>query len=196
MKNNPGGVMANFTFTACPISGLYLIENKTYSDARGSFMETFNQREFAAAGITAPFVQENQSQSVRGVLRGLHFQKKHPQGKLIRAIQGEIYDVAVDIRSGSLTYGKWHAERLSEVNRLQFYIPPGFAHGFLVLSEIAIVAYKCTDFYNAQDEGGIRWDDPELGVTWPLNKVITVILSEKDQRWGPFIAKGGKLVYN
>jgi dTDP-4-dehydrorhamnose 3,5-epimerase len=178
--------MSNFTFTPGPLNGLWLIEAKAFSDTRGSFMETFNRREFAAAGVEAVFVQDNQSQSLCGVLRGLHFQKNHPQGKLVRVIQGEIYDVAVDIRPASSTCGKWHAERLSEANQLQFYIPPGFAHGFLTLSKQATVAYKCTDFYNAQDEGGIRWDDPQLGIDWPLPEVAEVILSDKDRNWGLF----------
>lgn len=178
--------MVNFEFRKGPITDLWIIETRSFGDARGSFMETFNQREFAAAGVETAFLQDNQSQSVRGVLRGLHFQKKHPQGKLVRAVQGEIFDVAVDIRPGSPTCGQWHAERLSEANRLQFYIPPGFAHGFLVLSETVTVAYKCTDFYDAGDEGGIRWDDPRLAIEWPLSGISEVILSSKDRQWGSF----------
>lgn len=178
--------MANFEFRKAPITGLWIIETKAFGDTRGSFMETFNRRDFTAAGLETEFVQDNQSRSARGVLRGLHFQKNRPQGKLVRVIEGEIYDVAVDIRPGSSTYGKWHAERLSGANRLQFYIPPGFGHGFLVLSTEATVAYKCTVSYDPGDEDGIRWDDPTLAITWPLHEVGGVILSAKDRKWGLF----------
>ncbi|MDR0641696.1 MAG: dTDP-4-dehydrorhamnose 3,5-epimerase, partial [Treponema sp.] len=156
-----------FVFTPCPIPGLCEIQTKVFGDSRGYFFESYSQRDYAAAGITLPFVQDNQSRSVKGVLRGLHFQKTRPQGKLVRAVFGEVFDVAVDIRPGSSSYGKWHAVILSGEKQNQFYIPPGFAHGFLVLSETAVFAYKCTDFYYPEDEGGFIWNDPAIGITWP-----------------------------
>ena len=160
--------MGNIKVTKCPIEGLYVIEPEVRGDARGYFVETYNQRDMAAAGLNMVFVQDNQSMSVKGVLRGLHYQKEHPQGKLVRVICGEVFDVAVDLRPGSETYGQWHGERLSAENKKQFYIPEGFAHGFYVLSDRAEFCYKCTDFYHPGDEGGIRWDDPTIGIRWPL----------------------------
>ena len=130
------------------------------------------------------FVQDNQSMSVRGVLRGLHYQKEYPQGKLVRVLRGSVFDVAVDLREGSKTFGKWFGVELTEENKKMFYIPKGFAHGFLVLSEEAEFAYKCTDFYHPGDEGGIAWDDPQIGICWPLQESMELILSEKDQKWG------------
>src|SRR5208337_2526869 len=149
------------------IGDLYSIRPKVFGDARGYFFESYNEREFAQAGITARFVQDNQSKSSRGVLRGLHYQKRHPQGKLVRVIEGEVFDAAVDLRQGSASFGKWEGMRLSGELQNQFYIPQGFAHGSLVLSDTAIFTYKCTDFYDPADEGGIRWDDPAIGIVWP-----------------------------
>ncbi|MDP3177421.1 MAG: dTDP-4-dehydrorhamnose 3,5-epimerase [Spirochaetaceae bacterium] len=149
------------------IQGLYLIQPKVFGDERGYFLETWSERDFAAAGIDARFVQDNQSRSRKGVLRGLHFQRKYPQGKLVRVIQGEVFDVAVDLRQNSPTFGAWQGEILSGERQNQLFVPPGFAHGFLVLSEEAVFAYKCTEFYHPEDEEGIRWDDPELAIEWP-----------------------------
>jgi len=170
-----------FVFTPCPIQGLVEIQPKIFGDSRGYFFESWSQRDFAEAGITLPFVQDNQSRSVKGVLRGLHFQKLHPQGKLVRAVEGEVFDVAVDIRPGSPTLGKWHAVTLSGEKQNQFYIPPGFAHGFLVLTETAVFAYKCTDFYHPEDEGGIVWNDPAVNIAWP-DLGTEYLLSEKDKK--------------
>jgi dTDP-4-dehydrorhamnose 3,5-epimerase len=170
-----------FVFNPCPIEGLYEIQPKVFGDSRGYFFEAWSERDFAAAGLNLKFVQDNQSCSTRGVLRGLHFQKTHPQGKLVRAISGEVFDVAVDIRPGSPSRGMWHAVTLSGEKQNQFYIPAGFAHGFLVLSETAVFAYKCTDFYHPEDEGGIIWNDPEIGVKWP-DLDMDYILSEKDRK--------------
>jgi dTDP-4-dehydrorhamnose 3,5-epimerase len=149
------------------IEGPLEIRPKVFGDARGYFVETYSERDLASAGVASRFVQDNESRSRGGVLRGLHFQKSHPQGKLVRVIEGEVFDVAVDLRSGSPTFGRWEGVRLSGELKNQFYVPPGFAHGFLVLSEEAVFAYKCTDFYYPEDEDGIRWDDPALGIAWP-----------------------------
>ena len=149
------------------IEGLCVIEPAVHGDSRGYFMETYQEEEFAAAGIAGPFVQDNQSKSTRGVLRGLHFQKEHTQGKLVRVISGEVFDVAVDCRPHSPTCGKWVGEILSAENKKQLYVPQGFAHGFLVLSEEAEFTYKCTDYYDPSSEGGIRWDDADIGIVWP-----------------------------
>ena len=179
--------MGKFTFTETPIKDLWVIEPTVYGDARGYFMESYNQRDFDAAGLTMRFVQDNQSSSTKGVLRGLHFQTKHPQGKLVRVLRGEVFDVAVDIRAGSATFGKWYGLVLSEDNKKQFYVPEGFAHGFLVLSDAAEFAYKCTDFYYPEYESGIIWNDPDVGIEWPLDAVggaAGVRLSEKDGRLG------------
>ena len=169
-----------FTFQPCPIPGLVEIQPKVFGDSRGYFFEAWSERDYAAAGINLPFVQDNQSQSTRGVLRGLHFQRQYPQGKLVRVIEGEVFDAAVDIRPGSPTRGNWHAVVLSGAKQNQFYIPPGFAHGFLVLSETAVFTYKCTDFYHPEDEGGIMWNDPAIGIKWP-DLGVAYILSEKDR---------------
>ena len=155
-----------------------IIEPKVFGDERGFFLETFQADRYAdLASISLPFVQDNHSRSSRGVLRGLHFQKTKPQGKLVRVVRGEVYDVAVDIRQGSPTYGQWEAVILSEENKTQFWVPPGFAHGFVVLSETADFEYKCTDYYDPLDEGGIIWNDPYLKISWPINNPI---LSKKD----------------
>jgi dTDP-4-dehydrorhamnose 3,5-epimerase len=155
-----------------------IIENKVFGDSRGFFLETFQAKRYAdQAGVSLPFVQDNHSRSSIGVLRGLHFQKTKPQGKLVRVVQGEVYDVAVDIRKNSLTFGQWEAVVLSEENKRQFWVPPGFAHGFLVLSEQADFEYKCTEYYEPSDEGSILWSDPELNIPWPIKKPI---LSDKD----------------
>ena len=143
----------------------------------------YNQNDMKEAGLDMVFVQDNQSMSTRGVLRGLHFQKQFPQGKLVRVVRGKVFDVAVDLRSDSKTYGKWFGVELSAENMKQFYIPEGFAHGFLVLSDEAEFCYKCTDFYHPGDEGGLAWNDPEIGVEWPLEEGVDLIISEKDQKW-------------
>lgn len=174
--------MGQFKFTETEIEGLYIIEPKVFEDNRGYFMETYNYEDFKKAELDMIFVQDNQSKSKKGVLRGLHFQKKHPQGKLVRVISGEVFDVAVDLRNGSKTYGKWVGVTLSAVNKKQFYIPEGFAHGFLVISDEAEFTYKCTEYYHPEDEGGIKWDDPNIGVEWPLGEEIQPILSEKDKK--------------
>ena len=180
------------------IQGLCLIQTAVHGDSRGYFMETYNQRDMSEAGIDVVFVQDNQSMSRKGVLRGLHFQKQYPQTKLVRVIKGEVFDVAVDLRADSPTYGHWHGELLSEENKKQFLIPRGFAHGFLVLSEIAEFCYKCDDFYHPNDEGGMAWNDPEIGIVWPklegiyngtasaegyLVDGVPLNLSDKDQKW-------------
>jgi len=182
--------MGNFKFTKVEeIEGLYIIEPKVFGDERGYFMETYNYNDFKEAGLDMIFVQDNQSKSKKGVLRGLHFQKKYPQGKLVRVISGEVFDVAVDIRKNSPTFGKWYGVILSDKNKKQFYIPEGFAHGFLVLSEEAEFAYKCTEFYHPEDEGGIRWDDKDIGIEWPLEIIgrENILLSEKDKKWSKFL---------
>ena len=149
------------------IDGLCIIEPAVHGDNRGYFMETYNKKDMNEAGLDMNFVQDNQSCSKKGVLRGLHFQKQYPQGKLVRVIRGRVFDVAVDLRSDSETYGRWHGVELTEDNKKQFYIPEGFAHGFLVLSDIAEFCYKVTDFYHPGDESGIAWNDPEIGIIWP-----------------------------
>mgnify|MGYP000428256387 FL=1 len=165
------------------IEGVVVIEPRIFKDERGYFMETYNQNDFKEAGLDMTFVQDNQSMSVKGVLRGLHFQKQYPQGKLVRAVRGTVFDVAVDLRSDSKTYGKWFGVTLSAENKKQFYIPEGFAHGFLVLSDEAEFAYKCTDFYHPGDEGGLLWSDPEIGVDWPIEPGMELIISDKDKKW-------------
>lgn len=175
--------MGQIKVTECGIKGLYIIEPTVHGDNRGYFMETYNEKDMKEAGLDLKFVQDNQSMSVRGVLRGLHFQKKYPQGKLVRVIRGKVFDVAVDIRKDSDTYGQWFGVVLSSENKKQFYISEGFAHGFLVLSDEAEFVYKCTDFYHPGDEGGIRWDDPDIDIAWPIDKDMKLILSEKDKNW-------------
>ncbi|MBO5213889.1 MAG: dTDP-4-dehydrorhamnose 3,5-epimerase [Clostridia bacterium] len=181
------------------IEGLCVIQPAVHGDSRGYFMETYSQRDMAEAGLDIPFVQDNQSMSTKGVLRGLHFQKNYPQTKLVRAIKGSVFDVAVDLRSGSETYGKWYGVLLTEENKKQFLIPKGFAHGFLVLTDTAEFCYKCDDFYHANDEGGLAWNDPAIGIEWPelvgayngsassegytLSDGTPLNLSEKDQKW-------------
>ena len=177
--------MGKIKVTTCDIEGLYVIEPTVFKDERGYFMETYNQNDFKEAGLDMTFVQDNQSMSVKGVLRGLHYQINHPQGKLVRVIFGRVFDVAVDLRKNSQTFGAWHGEILSAENKKQFYIPEGFAHGFYVLSDTAEFAYKCTDFYHPGDEGGLRWNDPTIGINWPLLPGATPILSEKDKN-NPF----------
>ena len=174
-----------FTFTKFDIEGLVEIRPRVFGDERGYFVETYHARDYAAAGIDATFVQDNQSKSVKGVLRGLHFQKTFVQGKLVRAIEGEVFDVAVDLRSGSPTFGKWSGVILRAGDQNQFWVPPGFAHGFLVLSESAVFAYKCTDFYHPEDEDGLRWDDPVIGIEWP-DIGMKPKLSGKDEKLGLF----------
>jgi len=165
------------------LEGAVIIEPKVFGDHRGFFMETYQKDRYQEAGIPLEFVQDNHSRSSKGVLRGLHFQKTKPQGKLVRVVRGEVFDVAVDIRKDSPTYGQWEGVILSEENKRQFYVPPGFAHGFVVLSETADFEYKCTDYYDPNDEGCIAWNDPDLGIPWPLRKPI---LSSKDQA-APFL---------
>lgn len=191
--------MGQIKVCKCPIQGLYIIEPAVHGDSRGYFMETYNRRDMEENGLNMEFVQDNQSMSAKGVLRGLHFQKQYPQGKLVRVIKGAVFDVAVDLRSGSETYGKWYGVELSEENKKQFYISQGFAHGFLVLSDEAEFCYKCTDFYHPGDEGGLAWNDPEIGIEWPglrgdypgsadsadytLADGTPLNLSEKDKKW-------------
>lgn len=174
--------MGKFQFIDTAIRDVKIIEPTVFGDARGYFMETYSEVDFAEAGIVAKFVQDNESRSRRGVLRGLHFQKKNPQGKLVRVIEGEVFDVAVDLRKASYTFGKWVGVTLSAENKRQFYIPEGFAHGFVVLSETASFVYKCTRFYAPGDEGGLAWDDPDVGVKWPLPAGFEPLLSEKDTK--------------
>ena len=191
--------MGQIKVTPAPIKGLYIIEPAVHGDARGYFMETYSLRDMTEAGLDMNFVQDNQSMSVKGVLRGLHFQKEYPQGKLVRVIKGCVFDVAVDLRRDSETYGQWYGVELSEENKKQFYISEGFAHGFLVLSETAEFCYKVTDFYHPGDEGGLAWNDPAIGIQWPdlvgeyrgsadafgyaLADGTPLNLSEKDQKW-------------
>jgi dTDP-4-dehydrorhamnose 3,5-epimerase len=175
--------MGKFKFTETSIEGVYIIEPTVFGDERGYFMETYHQGEFKEAGLDLNFVQDNQSKSTRGVIRGLHFQYTKPQGKLVRVIKGEVFDVAVDLRKHSPTYGEWEGVTLSEENKKQFFVPEGFAHGFLVLSDEAEFTYKCTDFYKAEDEGGILWNDPDIGIVWPIDNLDDVVLSDKDKKW-------------
>ena len=169
------------------IEGVVIIQPRIFADARGYFFESFSQRDFEEKVCRTVFVQDNQSSSHKGVLRGLHFQINYPQDKLVRVVNGEVFDVAVDLREGSKTYGKWFGVLLSAENKKQFFIPKNFAHGFIVLSDYAEFAYKCTDFYHPNDEGGLYFDDPEIGVEWPMPEGMTkedLIISEKDHKWG------------
>ena len=191
--------MSQIKVTKAPIEGLYVIEPTVHGDQRGYFMETYNQNDMHEAGLDMVFVQDNQSKSVKGVLRGLHYQKQHPQGKLVRVIEGAVFDVAVDLRRGSATFGQWFGVELTEENNKQFYISEGFAHGFLVLSDAARFCYKCTDFYCPADEGGLAWNDPAIGIVWPgvtgdyrgtasaegyaMADGTLLNLSDKDQKW-------------
>jgi len=162
-----------------PIEGVLLIKPQVFGDQRGYFVETWQKERYEAAGINLPFVQDNHSKSTKGILRGLHFQKQHPQGKLVMVSLGEVFDVAVDIRKGSPPFGKWFGAILNQENQNQLWIPPGMAHGFVVLSDVAHFHYKCTDFYHPGDEGSIRWNDPTIGIDWPYKK--EPVLSAKDQ---------------
>jgi len=191
--------MGQIKVTKAPIEGLYVIEPTVHGDSRGYFVETYNQNDMHDAGLDMVFVQDNQSMSTKGVLRGLHFQKEFPQGKLVRVIKGSVYDVAVDLREGSETYGQYFGVELTEENKKQFYISEGFAHGFLVLSDVAEFCYKVTDFYHPGDEGGLAWNDPEINIQWPhltgeykgtasaegyaLDDGTALNLSDKDQKW-------------
>ena len=173
--------MSNFIFTKTSIPDVIIVEPKVFGDERGYFMETYVEKDFKENGIDVDFIQDNQSRSKKGVLRGLHFQKKNPQGKLVRCIEGEVYDVAVDLRKNSPTFGKWEGIVLSAENKKQFFIPEGFAHGFYVLSEIATFCYKCTRYYAPDDEGGLIWNDPDIGIDWKIPTDGTVLLSDKDK---------------
>lgn len=178
--------MSNFKFTKTPIPGVLVIEPKVYEDARGFFMETYTREAFEQAGLAVLFVQDNQSRSAKGVLRGLHYQlNPHPMGKLVRVLRGKIFDAGVDIRKGSPTYGKWFADTLSEENRKMLYFPPGIAHGFMSLEDGSEVLYKCTGIHNRDSERGILWNDPGIGIPWPIKEVGQVILSDKDKRNPP-----------
>ncbi len=176
--------MGKIKVTKCPIEGLYVIEPMIHRDERGYFVETYNKRDMEAKGLNMDFVQDNQSMSTKGILRGLHFQKQYPQGKLVRAIRGTVFDVAVDMRKKSKTYGQWYGVKLSAENMKQFYVSEGFAHGYVVLTEEAEFCYKVTDFYHPGDEGGIAWNDPEIGITWPIPEEM-VKLNERDRNWKP-----------
>jgi len=171
--------MGKFKFTKTKIEGVYVIEPQVFGDSRGYFMETYNAEEFRAAGLNYVFVQDNQSASTKGVVRGLHFQINHPQAKLVRVLKGKVFDVVVDLRIKSKTFGKWTGEVLSEENKKQLMIPRGFAHGFMVLSDYAEFAYKCDDFYHPEDEGGIIWNDSDIAIDWPMKEGLR--LSEKDK---------------
>ena len=187
----------SFEFKECRLSdgtkieGLYEIQPKVFGDARGYFFEVYSERDFFAAGLTMKFVQDNQSASTKGVLRGLHFQTQHPQGKLVRAVSGRVYDLAVDIRNGSPTFGKYYGVILDSEKQNEFYIPQGFAHGFYVLSDSAVFAYKCTDFYDPKGEGGLMWNDPVINIDWnAVAPGLTPLLSEKDGKHPAFDLNG------
>jgi dTDP-4-dehydrorhamnose 3,5-epimerase len=174
--------MSNFNFIETKIKDLYIIEPKVFGDNRGCFMESYNKKDFEEAGLTMEFVQDNESRSKKGVLRGMHFQTKNTQGKLVRVTEGEVYDVAVDLRKGSPTFGMWEGILLTSENKRQFYLPEGFAHGFLVLSDVATFNYKCTDFYAPEYDSGLLWNDPDVGIDWPLDGIEEILLSEKDKK--------------
>lgn len=173
--------MGNFNFIKTKIDGMFIVEPTVFGDDRGYFLETYHYDEFKNAGIDVTFVQDNQSKSKHGVLRGLHFQTKRPQGKLVRVIKGEVFDVGVDLRKNSSTFGKWVGAILSAENKRQLYVPAGFAHGFLVLSDEAEFVYKCTDFYDPQNEGGIIYNDPDININWPIADDMEIFLSQKDR---------------
>ena len=175
--------MGQIQVETCEIEGLKIITPQVFGDARGYFCETYHAEQFREAGIDVVFVQDNESASKGGVLRGLHFQNNFPQDKLVRVIRGAVFDVAVDLRKNSATFGKWHGVLLSEENKKQFFIPKGFAHGFYVTGEFAAFTYKCSDFYHPEDEGGIAFDDPLIGIAWPIPAGQTPLLSEKDKHW-------------
>ena len=176
--------MGKITVETCHIEGLKVITPQVFGDARGYFVETYHKEAYTEAGIPDEFVQDNQSASKKGVLRGLHFQIKHAQAKLVRVVSGEVFDVAVDMREGSPTYGQWYGVVLSAENMKQFYIPKNFAHGFLVLSDFAEFCYKVTDFYHPNDESGIIYNDPDIGIEWPIPEGMELIMSDKDTKWG------------
>ena len=178
--------MAKITVEKCPIDGLFIITPAVFGDERGYFTETYNKRDMEEFELNMEFVQDNQALSKKGVLRGLHFQKEHPQGKLVRVLFGEVFDVAVDLRKNSPTFGKWFGVLLSGENMKQFYISEGFAHGYLVLSDSAVFAYKCTDFYHPNDEGGIMYNDADIAVEWPIPEGMELTVSEKDKKWPGF----------
>ena len=182
ISNEKAIIKGNFKFIKTKIKDLYIIEPKVFGDDRGYFMESYNRRDFVDAGLDMVFVQDNESKSKKGVLRGMHFQTKFTQGKLVRATQGEVYDVAVDLRKDSPTYGMWEGVVLSAENKRQFYVPEGFAHGFLVLSDEAVFNYKCTNLYAPEYDCGLLWNDPDVGIEWPLNGIDEIILSEKDKK--------------
>ncbi|MBP3692414.1 MAG: dTDP-4-dehydrorhamnose 3,5-epimerase [Clostridia bacterium] len=173
--------MGNFTFIKTDIDGVIIVEPKVFGDSRGYFMETYKETDFIEGGITAKFIQDNQSKSSKGVLRGLHFQKKYSQAKLVRVVKGSVFDVAVDLRPGSKTYGKWVGVELTAENKRQFFIPKNFAHGFLVLSDEAEFVYKCDDLYHPEEEGGLMWNDPDVGIEWPITDDMEIKLSDKDK---------------
>lgn len=197
-KLRGGKLMGKINVIPTSIKDLYIIETQVFGDSRGYFMESYSEQDFKAAGLDMQFVQDNESRSKKGVLRGLHFQTQHTQSKLVRVVEGEVYDVAVDLRAGSPTFGKWEGVLLSAENKRQFYVSEGFAHGFLVLSDVATFQYKCTDYYAPEYEGGVRWNDPDIGIEWPLEGIEEVILSEKDQKQPmlkDFVAKGNPFKY-
>ena len=173
--------MGKFNFIETKINDLYIIEPKVFGDNRGYFMETYNKNDFFEAGLTMEFVQDNESKSKKGVLRGLHFQTKHTQGKLVRVTEGQVFDVAVDLRKGSPTFGKWEGVILTAENKKQFYVPEGFAHGFLVLSDVAVFNYKCTDYYAPEYDSGLLWNDEDIAIEWPLDGIEEILLSDKDK---------------
>ena len=182
-----------FSFNECKakngkiITGLYEIQPKVFGDSRGYFFESYSEKDFFEAGLTMKFVQDNQSFSTKGILRGMHFQKKHPQGKLVRCVSGKVYDVAVDLRKDSPTFGQYYGVILDSEIQNQFYVPQGFAHGFLVLTESAIFAYKCTDFYHPEDEGGLMWNDATIGIDWfTVAPDLSPLLSDKDTKHPAF----------
>jgi dTDP-4-dehydrorhamnose 3,5-epimerase len=180
--------MSKFNFIQTKIKDLYIIEPTIFGDNRGYFIESYSRRDFVEAGLTMAFVQDNESKSKKGVLRGLHFQTKHTQGKLVRVVEGEVFDVAVDLRDGSPTFGLWEGVLLTAENKKQFYVPEGFAHGFLVVSKEAVFQYKCTDYYAPEYDGGILWNDPDIGIEWPLQGIEEVLLSDKDKKQPTFRA--------
>ncbi len=179
--------MGNFNFEKCgDIEGLYEITPKVFGDNRGYFFESYEYEQFKAAGLDMVFVQDNQSFSSKGVIRGLHYQKEHMQGKLVRVVSGRVFDVAVDIRPDSKTFGRWHGVILDSEKKNMFYIPEGFAHGFLVLSDTAEFVYKCTDYYHPEEEAGYMWNDPAFGIEWPIEDGMELSFSDKDQKYQPF----------
>ena len=182
--------MGKISVETCEIEGLKVITPTVFGDERGYFMETYNYNDFSAVGIDCQFVQDNQSASKKGVLRGLHYQINFPQDKLVRVVNGEVFDVAVDLREGSKTFGKWFGVILSAENKKQFFIPKGFAHGFIVLSDYAEFCYKVTDFYHPNDEGGLLWNDSEIGIEWPMPEGMTaddLTFSDRDTKWPSYL---------